>query len=162
MRILSKTMCYSTGIHIMILKLSCYGIILRFLLHLREKWQFITRAPQERNCFPIIFYYSELNKTSGSHSFLAALLATTERVENMLQTDQATEKANTDPTLALYYSRRECGNVTIVFLLTLCHKFIEKYPNLNLFVLITDGANQLLKEYYTLNIVTMLTSLTEI
>ena len=80
----------------------------------------------------------------------------------MLQTENATETANTYYTLAPCNSRRECSNVTIDFLFTIYNKFIKKNPNLNLFVFFSDGANQLFKQYYKLNAVKMLTSLTGI
>ena len=71
---------------------------MRFLLHLQKKWQFITRAPQERNCFlslqttPNLIKQAEktiFGHTPGHYS----------KGRKVLQTGRAIEKRNTDTLL---------------------------------------------------------------
>ena len=62
----------------------------------------------------------------------------------MLQTDRATEKANADRLLIFVTLG---GSAAMSPLLTICYKFIEKHPNLNLFQFIWDEANKIFKQF---------------
>ena len=50
-------------------------------------------------------------------------------------------------------------NATVTFLLIILRKLLDKYPDVNHLDLFSDGASQHFKQCYTLNAVTMLTSL---